>query len=38
MKCADGKFGIDKKWKPAKGEKCENRYRVSFETEKFEAR
>jgi hypothetical protein len=38
VKCADGKFAIDKKWKPAKGEKCENRYRVSFETEKFEAR
>jgi hypothetical protein len=38
MKCADGKFGVDKKWKPAKGERCENRYRVSFETEKFEAR
>jgi hypothetical protein len=38
VKCADGKFAIDKKWKPAKGDKCDNRYRVSFETEKFEAR
>ncbi len=38
VKCADGKFGIDKKWKPKKGETCANRYRVSFETEKFEAR
>ena len=38
LKCTDGKFGPDKKWKPAKGEKCDNRYRVSFETEKFEAR
>ena len=38
VKCADGKFGIDKKWKPAKGEKCDNRYRISYETEKFEAR
>lgn len=38
VKCADGKFGIDKKWKPAKGETCSNSYRVSFETEKFEAR
>jgi len=38
VKCADGKFGLDKKWKPAKGETCSNLYRVSFETEKFEAR
>jgi hypothetical protein len=38
VKCADGKFSVDKKWKPAKGEKCDNRYRISFETEKFEAR
>ncbi|HEX3770560.1 MAG TPA: hypothetical protein VHV30_06845 [Polyangiaceae bacterium] len=38
VKCADGKFGIDKKWKPKKDETCNNRYRVSFETEKFEAR
>jgi hypothetical protein len=38
VKCADGKFGVDKKWKPAKGETCVNRYRVAFETEKFEAR
>jgi len=38
VKCAEGKFGLDKKWKPAKGETCSNRYRVSFEAEKFEAR
>ena len=38
VKCTDGKFVIDKKWKPKKGETCANRYRVSFETEKFEAR
>ncbi len=38
VKCGDGKFGVDKKWKPKKGETCSNRYRISFETEKFEAR
>jgi hypothetical protein len=38
VKCDDGKFTIDKKWKPAKGETCNARYRVSKETEKFEAR
>jgi hypothetical protein len=38
VKCQDGKFSLDKKWKPKKGETCSNRYRVSFETEKFEAR
>jgi hypothetical protein len=38
VKCTDSKFVIDKKWKPKKGETCANRYRVSFETEKFEAR
>jgi len=38
VKCDGGKFGIDKAWKPKKGETCANRYRVSFETEKFEAR
>jgi hypothetical protein len=38
VRCADGKFGPDKKWKPKKGETCANRYRVSFEVEKFEAR
>jgi hypothetical protein len=38
VKCASSKFGIDKAWKPKKGETCANRYRVSFETEKFEAR
>ncbi|MGH7272379.1 MAG: hypothetical protein ACREJ3_18270 [Polyangiaceae bacterium] len=38
LKCESGKFVIDKTWKPKKGETCSNRYRVSFETEKFEAR
>ena len=38
VQCKDGKFVVDKKWKPKKGETCNNRYRVSFETEKFEAR
>jgi hypothetical protein len=38
VKCTDGKFSIDKKWKPAKGETCSVRYRMSLETEKFEAR
>ncbi len=38
VKCQNGKFALDKKWKPKKGETCNNRYRVSFETEKFEAR
>jgi hypothetical protein len=38
VKCDGGKFTIDKTWKPKKGDTCANRYRVSFETEKFEAR
>ena len=38
VKCTNGKFVIDKTWKPKKDETCNNRYRVSFETEKFEAR
>jgi hypothetical protein len=38
VKCKDGRFGIDKTWKPKKGETCDARYRISFETEKFEAR
>jgi hypothetical protein len=38
VRCTDGKFVVDKKWKPKKGETCSIRYRVSFETEKFEAR
>jgi hypothetical protein len=38
VKCTDGKFSIDRKWKPAKGEACNVRYRMSLETEKFEAR
>jgi hypothetical protein len=38
LKCTDGKFAVDKTWKPKKGDTCSNRYRVSFETEKFEAR
>jgi hypothetical protein len=29
---------LDKTWKPKKGEVCSNRYRISKETEKFEAR
>ncbi len=38
VKCTQGAWAVDKKWKPKKGEVCANRYRVSFETEKFEAR
>ena len=38
VKCTGGKWVIDKTWKPKKGETCSNRYRVSFETAKFEAR
>ncbi len=38
VKCTGGQFVIDKTWKPKKDETCSNRYRVSFETEKFEAR
>jgi hypothetical protein len=38
VKCTQGKWAVDKKWKPKKGETCAQRYRVSFETEKFEAR
>jgi hypothetical protein len=36
--CKDGQFVVDKKWKPKKGETCSNRYRISKETAKFEAR
>ncbi len=38
VKCEQSKWAVDKKWKPKKGETCANRYRVSLETEKFEAR
>jgi hypothetical protein len=38
VKCTQGAWAIDKKWKPKKGEVCANRYRQSYETEKFEAR
>jgi hypothetical protein len=38
VKCTGGRFALDKTWSPKKGETCSNRYRVSFETEKFEAR
>ena len=38
VRCTDGSWVKDKKWKARKGEVCANRYRVSFETEKFEAR
>jgi hypothetical protein len=38
VQCKDGKFTVDKKWKPKKGETCNNRYRISKETAKFEAR
>ena len=38
VKCTGGQFVADKTWKPKKDETCSNRYRVSFETEKFEAR
>jgi len=38
VKCTGGKFVVDKTWAPKGGEVCSNRYRVSFETEKFEAR
>jgi hypothetical protein len=38
VKCTQGAWAIDKKWKPKKGEVCANRYRVSYDTEKFEAR
>ena len=39
-KCTDSTSSAigNKTWKPKKGETCANRYRVSFETEKFEAR
>jgi hypothetical protein len=36
--CTGGKWDIDKKWKPKTGETCANRYRVSYDTEKFEPR
>ena len=38
VKCNGGKWVVDKSWKPKKGETCANRYRVSYEVEKFEAR
>jgi hypothetical protein len=38
VKCTGGKFVVDKTWAPKNGDTCSNRYRVSFETEKFEAR
>jgi hypothetical protein len=38
VRCTSGRFEIDKTWKPQPDEACANRYRVSFETEKFEAR
>jgi hypothetical protein len=38
VQCTNGKWVVDKKWKPKPGETCSNRYRVSKETEKFEAR
>ena len=38
VKCTSNKWVPDKNWKPKKGETCSNRYRVSKETEKFEAR
>lgn len=38
VKCTQGAWAVDKKWKPKKGETCANRYRVSLEIEKFEAR
>jgi hypothetical protein len=38
IRCKDGKWVLDKTWKPKKGETCSNRYRISKETEKFEAR
>jgi hypothetical protein len=38
VRCKDAKWVLDKTWKPKKGEVCSNRYRISKETEKFEAR
>ncbi len=41
VRCTDGKWTADKKWKPKKGETCAQttaRYTVSKETEKFEPR
>ncbi|HXN30653.1 MAG TPA: hypothetical protein VN894_02280 [Polyangiaceae bacterium] len=38
VQCKDGQFVVDKKWKPKKGETCNNRYRISKEVAKFEAR
>jgi hypothetical protein len=38
VKCTSNKWVPDKTWKPKKGETCSNRYRISKETEKFEAR
>jgi hypothetical protein len=38
VRCKDSKWVIDANWKPKKGETCSNRYRISKQTEKFEAR
>ncbi len=38
VRCTQGKFVVDTKWKPKKGEECSNRYRITYETAKFEAR
>ena len=38
VRCKDSKWVLDKTWKPKKVETCSNRYRISKETEKFEAR
>jgi hypothetical protein len=38
VKCTSGKWVKDKNWHPKPGEACNNRYRISKETEKFEAR
>lgn len=38
VKCVEGRFVLDTRWAPRRGETCSNHYRVSFETEKFQAR
>jgi hypothetical protein len=38
VRCKDGKWTLDKTWKPKKGENCSVRFRLSKNTEKFEAR
>jgi hypothetical protein len=38
VKCAGGQWVRDKTWKPKKGETCNNRFRKSRDTEKFDAR